>query len=78
MSPLLRRLVSIYAIFAMAVFAFPGGLKAWLDDHNRSGLLDVPLAAMRAVDAASAALGVKAVGQELRARFRAAVGDEEG
>ncbi len=78
MSPLLRRLVAIYAIFAIAVFAFPGGLKSWLDDHNGSGLLDAPLAAMRAVDAASAALGVKAVGQDLRARFRAVFGAEEG
>ena len=77
MSPMLRRIVVLYAILAMAVFAFPGGLVGWLDDRNRTGRLDAPLAAMRAVDAASAAVGVKAIGQRLRKGFAAAVGVEE-
>jgi hypothetical protein len=78
MTPLARRLVAVYAILALSVFAFPGGLKGWLEDHNRSGALDAPLAAVRAVDAASGALGVKAVGRRLRAGFAAAIGEDQG
>ncbi|HXT08849.1 MAG TPA: hypothetical protein VN715_18170 [Roseiarcus sp.] len=77
MPPLARRLFAIYAILAITVFAFPGGLTSWLDDRNRTGWLDAPLAAMRAVDAASAAIGVKAVGERLRTQFRSAIGDDE-
>jgi hypothetical protein len=76
--PLLHRLFAVYAILAIIVFAFPGGLTSWLDDRNRSGWLDAPLSLMHAVDAASAALGVKGVGERLHARFRNAVGDDEG
>ncbi|MDE3177286.1 MAG: hypothetical protein KGM15_14380 [Pseudomonadota bacterium] len=78
MTPLLRRIVAIYAVLAIGVFAFPGGLVAWLDDHNRSGRLDAPLALARAIDAASTAVGVKPVGQRLRKAFAAAIGDDEG
>jgi hypothetical protein len=78
MTPLLRRIVATYAILAIAVFAFPGGLVSWLDDRNGSGLLDAPLAVMRGVDAVSAALGVKAVGQRLRKGFAGAIGEDEG
>ena len=60
------------------MFAFPGGFESWLDDRNASGWLNAPLAVMRGVDAASAALGVKAVGQRLRKGFAHAVGDDEG
>ena len=77
-SPLGRRLVATYLILALAVFAFPGGLVSWLDDHNASGWLDAPLAVMRGVDAASSAVGVKQIGQRLRKRFAAAIGDDEG
>jgi hypothetical protein len=78
MTPLLRRIVAIYLILALAVFAFPGGLVSWLDDRNGSGWLDAPLGLMRGVDAVSAALGVKAVGQRLRKGFAAAIGEDEG
>ncbi len=78
MTPLRRRLLAVYAILAIAVFAFPGGLTGWLDDRNRSGWLDAPLAVMRTIDAASAAVGVKGVGERLRARFRSLIGDDEG
>ena len=78
MTPLLRRILAIYVILALAVFAFPGGLVAWLGDRNQDGWLDAPLALMRGVDAASSALGVKAVGQRLRKGFAGAIGEEEG
>ena len=78
MTPLIRRLFAIYIILAIAVFAFPGGLVSWLDDRNRSGLLNAPLALARAIDAASAAVGVKPVGQRLRKAFAAAIGGDEG
>ena len=77
MRPLAHRLFAVYAILAITVFAFPGGLTDWLDDHNHTGWLDAPLAAMRVVDAASAAVGVKAVGERLRTQFRSAIGDGE-
>jgi hypothetical protein len=73
-----RRILIIYAILALALFAFPGGIVEWLDERNATGWLDAPLAIARAVDAASAAVGVKAVGQSLRKRFAAIVGDDEG
>jgi hypothetical protein len=73
---LARRLAAIYAIFAISVFVFPGGLVSWLDDRNASGWLDAPLAAARAVDTVSAAVGVKGVGERLHQRFRGWVGDE--
>ena len=78
MTPLLRRILATYAILALAVFAFPGGLVSWLDDRNGSGWLDAPLGIMRGVDAVSAALGVKGVGQRLRKGFASALGDDEG
>jgi hypothetical protein len=78
MTPLIRRLVAVYAILGFAIFAFPGGLTSWLDDRDASGWLNAPLAVMRGVDAASAAVGVKAVGQKLRKGFAHIVGDDEG
>jgi hypothetical protein len=77
MRPLLRRLLAVYAILALTVFAFPGGLVSWLDDRNGSGWLTAPLGLMRGVDAASTALGVKAIGQRLRGGFHSVVGDDE-
>ncbi len=77
MTPLLRRLLAVYAILAVGVFAFPAGLVSWLDDHNRSGWLTAPLALMRGVDAASAGVGVKPVGQRLRKAFARAIGEVE-
>ena len=66
---LLSRIFAVYAILALAWFAFPGGVVAWMDDHNRSGWLAAPRALAGAVDAASAAVGVKQVGEKLRATF---------
>ena len=72
------RILIVYAILALALFAFPGGIVDWLDERNATGWLDAPLAIARGVDAASAAVGVKAVGQSLRKRFAAIIGDDEG
>jgi hypothetical protein len=77
-APLIRRILATYVILALVVFAFPGGLISWLDDRNRDGWLDAPLALMRGVDAASSAIGLKAVGQRLRKDFRDLIGDDEG
>ena len=67
-APLVSRILAVYAILALAWFAFPGGVVAWMDDHNRSGWLDAPRAFAGAVDTVSAAVGVKQVGEKLRAR----------
>lgn len=66
----------LYAVLALTVFAFPGGMVDWLDERNVSGWLSAPLALARGVDAASAAVGVKQVGERLRAWFAAAIGDD--
>ena len=71
-----KRAALIYAVLALCVFAFPGGMVEWLQDHNASGYLDAPLAVVRLVERASAALGVKAVGQALRERFAAFAGED--
>jgi len=73
-----RRILVIYAILALALFAFPGGVVDWLDERNATGWLAAPLALAREIDAASAAIGVKGVGQGLRKRFAAIIGDDEG
>jgi hypothetical protein len=73
-----RRILIIYAILGLVWFAFPGGLVDWLDERNATGWLTAPLALARGIDAASAATGVKAVGQGLRKRFAAIIGDDEG
>ncbi len=78
MATAVQRILVIYLVLALAVLAFPGGLVDWLDRHNDSGWLTTPLAAMRVVDAASASMGVKGIGQGLRKRFAAIFsGDEE-
>jgi len=65
----------VYAVLALTVFCFPGGLVDWLDERNESGWLVAPLAIARGVDAASAALGVKQAGQALRKAFADAIGE---
>jgi hypothetical protein len=72
-----RRVLTVFAILALAAFAFPGGLVDWLDERNESGWLSLPLAIARGVDTASAAVGVKGIGAALRQRFTAIVGDAE-
>ena len=68
------RIAIIVAAFALAEFAFPGGLVAWLEDHDPDGRLAAPIAVAQAIDRASAAVGVKAIGQTLRKRFASVVG----
>jgi hypothetical protein len=70
------RIFTVYAILVAGWFAYPGGIVDWLDERNGSGWLDAPLAVARAADAASAAIGVKGIGQGLRKRFAAWVGDD--
>ena len=65
----------VYAVLALTVFCFPGGLVDWLDERNEGGWLAAPLALARGIDAASAALGVKQVGQALRKGFADAIGE---
>ncbi len=65
----------VYAVLALTAFCFPGGLVDWLDERNEGGWLAAPLALARGIDAASAALGVKQVGQALRKGFADAIGE---
>ncbi len=67
----------LYAVLALTVFAFPGGMVDWLDERNASGWLSGPLAVARGIDAASAAVGVKGVGEQLRRWFAAVIGDAD-
>jgi hypothetical protein len=72
-----HRLATIYVILALAVFAFPGGIVDWLDERNDSGWLAAPLAVAHGIDALSGAIGVKRVGEALRKRFAAIIGDSD-
>ena len=67
----------LYAVLALTVFAFPGGMVDWLDERNASGWLLGPLAFARGIDAASAAVGVKGAGEQLRRWFAAVIGDAD-
>jgi len=67
----------VYAVLALTVFAFPGGMVDWLDERNTSGWLSGPLAFARGIDAASTAVGLKGAGQWLRGKFAAALGDAD-
>ena len=67
----------IYVILALAAFCFPGGLVDWLDERNATGWLAAPLALAHGIDGVSTALGVKPIGQMLRKRFAAMVGDSD-
>ena len=75
---LVSRVLAIYAILALAWFTFPGGVVAWMDDHNRSGWLNAPRAFAGEVDAASSAVGVKQVGEKLRAKFAGWLEGDQG
>ncbi len=68
----------VFVLLAAAGFAFPGAVVDWLDERNSTGWLSAPLAVARGVDAASAAVGVKGLGQGLRSRFAALIGDDQG
>jgi len=67
----------IYVVLALGAFCFPGGLVDWLDERNADGWLSAPLALAHGLDAVSSAIGVKGVGESLRKRFIAAVGDTD-
>jgi hypothetical protein len=73
-----RWIVTTYAILALTAFAFPAGLRDWLEEHDSGGKLWLPLAIARQIEAASDAVGVKPVGVRLKAWFAALIGDEEG
>ncbi|HYA74592.1 MAG TPA: hypothetical protein VEF36_15680 [Roseiarcus sp.] len=87
MTPLPQRPVSatspwswaraIYAVLALTAFCFPGGMLDWLDERNAGAWLAAPLALARGLDAASAALGAKEVGEGLRKWFAQAVGGSD-
>jgi len=72
-----QRMGVIYIALALGVFAFPGGMVDWLDNHNASGWLNAPLVVTRGIDGVSAAVGVKAVGQALRRQFAKFAGEDE-
>ena len=72
-----RWMLTIYAILALAAFAFPAGLRDWLEERNGSGRLWLPLAVARGIEAASQAVGVAQVGQGLRQRFQQLIGDDK-
>ena len=72
-----RWIATIFAILALTAFAFPAGLRDWLEERNASGYLAVPLAIARQIEAASNALGVAPVGAELRHRFARLIGEPE-
>ena len=67
----------LFAVLALTVFAFPGGMVGWLDERNASGWLSGPLALARGIDSVSAAVGLKGVGEWLRAGFAAFIGDAD-
>ena len=72
-----KRIAIIVFVLALGAFAFPGGLAAWLEDRNAGGTLAAPLAVAAAVDRASTATGVKALGRNLKKRFATYVGGDD-
>ena len=73
----LRWFITLTAILALTSFAFPAGLRDWLDERNASGWLDAPLAAARQIEAASDAIGLAPIGAALRKRFALLVGEPD-
>jgi hypothetical protein len=72
-----RWMVAIYSILTLTAFAFPAGLRDWLEERNGGGRLWLPLAIAQQIEAASQAVGVKQVGEDLRRRFQQLIGDKE-
>jgi hypothetical protein len=72
-----RWMVTIYAILALIAFAFPAGLRSWLEDRNANDRLWLPLAVARQIEAASNAVGVAPIGAELRRRFSKLIGEDD-
>jgi hypothetical protein len=73
----LRWILPIYAILALAAFAFPAGLRDWLEERDSGGRLWLPIAIARQIEAASDAVGVKPVGAHLKAWFGRLIGDDQ-
>ena len=72
-----RWMVVIYSVLALAAFAFPAGLRDWLEERDAGGWLAAPLAVARRIEAASEAVGVKQCGEALRRRFEKLIGDQD-
>jgi hypothetical protein len=72
-----RWMVTIYAILALTAFAFPAGLRSWLEDRNANDRLWLPLAVARQIEAASNAVGVAPIGAALRERFSKLIGGDD-
>ena len=73
----LRWIVVIYCVLALTAFAYPAGLRDWLEERDSGGRLWLPLAIARQIENASDAIGVKPVGVRLRAWFGKLIGEEE-
>ena len=73
----LRWIVVIYSVLALTAFAYPAGLRDWLEERDSGGRLWLPLAIARQIETASDAVGVKPVGVRLRAWFGKLIGDDE-
>jgi hypothetical protein len=71
----LRWIVTIYAIFALTAFAFPAGLRNWLEERDAGGWLWLPLAIARQIEAASNAIDLKPAGEHLRDGFGRLIGE---
>jgi hypothetical protein len=73
----LRWIVVIYCVLALTAFAYPAGLRDWLEERDSGGRLWLPLAIARQIETTSDAIGVKSVGVRLRAWFGRLIGDDE-
>ncbi len=73
----LHWIITIYVILALTAFAFPAGLRDWLEERNANGRLWLPLAIARQIEAASDAIGVAPIGADLRRRFGKLIGDQD-
>jgi hypothetical protein len=71
----LRWMIVIYAILALTAFAYPAGLRDWLEERDSGGRLWLPIAIARQIEAASSAVGVKPIGEHLRAWFSRLIGE---
>lgn len=71
----LRWMIVIYAILALTAFAYPAGLPDWLEERDSGGRLWLPIAIARQIEAASSAVGVKPIGEHLRAWFSRLIGE---
>ena len=72
-----KRALVIYGVLMLGCLTFPGGIVDWLEERNDSGMVAAPLIIARGLDAVSASLGIKFVGQKLRGAFAAWVGQDQ-